>query len=253
MPTHLRLEPEMEDLLETLVPGAENDMLGATKDQIEKIESLANQPLPKFYLWFLRRMGQKMGPFSYPSLDFSATRVISSYEGKLIPTHKRYFMIAFEKNQTMPLHLFYDLENRVRDDAAVVKSQDLYGSVLAHFETFREMFAWTKFARFRVFAFPQRCRGVLIEPNGAVKSVLDPLMADLGFSTPSSLPTGPYCGLYHGAASAMQVQATPGKPPGILAFSFGGVDSRILRHIMGEIRSNSSLEVEIVEWVPALQ
>jgi hypothetical protein len=51
------LEPEMESLLLRHVPKLDSQWEGASEDDIRAIEELAGQPLPRFYQWFLSRMG----------------------------------------------------------------------------------------------------------------------------------------------------------------------------------------------------
>ena len=59
------MEPEMDRFLDELVPAARGTLAGATDEDIDRIEALAGLPLPRFYRWFLSRMGLNMGPFGY--------------------------------------------------------------------------------------------------------------------------------------------------------------------------------------------
>ncbi|WP_239014818.1 SMI1/KNR4 family protein [Archangium violaceum] len=69
----------MEEFLLRVVPNLGQQWRGATPDAIARIEQMAGRPLPPFYRWFLSRMGQSMGRLAYPSLDFSAQRVLERY------------------------------------------------------------------------------------------------------------------------------------------------------------------------------
>jgi hypothetical protein len=92
-----RLEPEIEDfLLLRVVPGLAEQWQGSTPDEIVQIERLAGRPLPPFYNRFLTRMGQSMGPLTYPTLDFSAQRVLACYAEKLVVPHPRFLLIALQ-------------------------------------------------------------------------------------------------------------------------------------------------------------
>ena len=62
-------EPGIEELLTKLIPGAFEQMTGSTDDEIAAVEHLAGHALPKFYQWFLARMGRSMGPFSDATND----------------------------------------------------------------------------------------------------------------------------------------------------------------------------------------
>jgi len=198
----------MEELLLRLVPDLASQWQGATEDEIEQIERIAARPLPRFYRWFLMRMGHSMGPIAYPSLDFSAQKVLSCYAEVLFVPHSRFLMIGHETEEMMPLHVLYDFEHPARDDARVTKRHAMGGAIHDQFETFREMIAWGEFWMSRVNKFPQRCMGSLVNRGGDVVSLLDPVVKSLGFKTP--ILTGPCCTLYEGAHAAMVTNTTPG-------------------------------------------
>jgi hypothetical protein len=115
------LEPEVEDLLLRLVPELSQQWKGATPGEIDAVEAIAGRPLPRFYRWFLMRMGQDMGPIAYPVFDFAAPTVLACYSEELFPPHPRYLMIGYSLDEIMPLHLLYDFEHPARDDARVTK------------------------------------------------------------------------------------------------------------------------------------
>lgn len=244
------LEPEMEELLLRLVPDLDSHWQGATDDEIEQIERIAARPLPRFYRWFLLRMGRSMGPFAYPSLDFSAPRVIGCYAEGLFLPHPRFQMIGHESNDMMPLHVLYDFERPARDDARVTKRHAMGGAIHDQFETFREMIAWGKFLTWRVKKLPQRCTGSFVNRGGDVISLLDPVMKSLGFKT--VIPSGPCCALYDATHAAMVSDTTPGGDTDYHGFSLGGSDAGRLRRILGEIATESSLELKVDEWDPPL-
>lgn len=244
------LEPEMEAFLSRLHPGLDREIHGATSEEIARMEELAGRPLPRFYRWFLERMGRSVGPLTYSTLDLSVTRILA-LDPKDVALEGRFLMIGYETDEVMPLHLFYDLDHPAREDFRVVSLDLLGGPINNRFETFREMLAWGELSANRVNAKPQRCEG-LLELSGDLASALDPVMARLGFARP--IPTGPCCSLFDRPDAAMAVSAAPDDPPRELRFfSLGGPDAGALRRILGAIATESDIAIdEIDSWTPPL-
>ncbi|HYO59403.1 MAG TPA: SMI1/KNR4 family protein [Archangium sp.] len=246
------IELEMEELLLRIVPELAEQWQGATPDMMARIERLAGRPLPPFYRWFLSRMGKSMGALAYPTLDFSAQRVLACYAEKLIAPDSRFLLIGYESNEIMPLHVFYDFDAPAREDALVTERDARGGELYDRFETLREMLAWGALLRFRVNKMPQKCEGILSSDDPDLLSHLEPLMSSLGFTKPIS--TGPRCGLYERHDAVMICNRTPREELlGNQAFRLGGRDAGVLRKILGRITTESSLEVEVDEWIPALR
>lgn len=246
------MEIEMEELLLRIVPELADQWQGATPDMIEKIEGLAGRPLPPFYRWFLSRMGKSMGALAYPTVDFSAQRVLACYAEKLVMPDSRFLLIGYESDEMMPLHVFYDFDAPAREDALVTERYATGGERYDSFETLREMLAWGALLKFRVNKMPQQCEGVLSSDDPDILSHLDPLMSSLGFTKPIS--TGPRCGLYERHDAILICSRTPGEELiGNQAFTLGGRDAGVLRKILGRLTTESSLEVEVDEWTPALR
>lgn len=246
----LELEPEMEEYLSRLMPGISREWEGATEGEIERIEEIAGRPLPRFYRWFLRRMGRNMGQMTYAATDFSAATVIARYAERLFVPHPRFMMIGYSSDDVMPLHLLYDFEYVVRDDARVARRSAMGGPLHNQFETMREMIAWGECANNRIDELPQRCFGVLGDSDKDVRGQLDPVMKSLGFETP--IPTGPYCAIYEKPNFAMISRSTPDVPPEFHIIRLAGSDALALRRILGEITQETSLELKIREWDPPL-
>ncbi len=244
------LEPELEELLLRLVPDLATAWQGATEDEIERIEAIAGRPLPRFYRWFLMRMGHSMGPIAYPRLDFTAPKVLECYREGLFRPNPRFLMIGYESDIGMPLHVLYDFNHPARDDARVTKRHAMGGDVHDQFDTFREMIAWGKVLTYGLEVHPQRCVGMLSDVSGDVLSQLDPVMKSLGFAAP--IPTGRSCAVYYRPDAGMVTSASVGEEPRFHAFRLGGSDSGRLRRILGEIATETSLELEIDEWDPRL-
>jgi hypothetical protein len=247
----LDIEPEMEAFLNQLIPNLDAQLQGATDEQIQRIEEIAGRPLPRFYRWFLKRMGTDMGPLSYPYLDFSASKILDCYAQGLVPRDPRYLLIGYSLDDHLPKHQFYDFGHPARDDARVTEGEDLDDELYDLFETFREMIAWGELVRHRLNKFPQKCEGFFSTEGGDVLDQLDPLMVSLGFKSP--IPTGPCCALYDEAQAALAMSNNPSDyRPHRRRFSLAGSDTGSLRRLLGEITTGSSLEVEIKRWLPPL-
>jgi hypothetical protein len=242
------LEP-MEAFLEKLVPGIANECQGATSAEMSQIERLAGRPLPGFYRWFLTRMGRGMGPLTYPTLDHSVQKILACYSQGVVAQNERFLMIAFESNNMMPLHKFYDFEYPSDDDARVVLRHAMGGTAYDQFDTFREMLAWHALLILRVEKFPQRCSGLFTDDDSEdVLGRLGPVMESLGFEIP--LKTGAGCGLFDGPEAAMVTSSTPTESNDMHGFVLGGKDVAHLRHILGEIAIRTSFELTMDEWDP---
>lgn len=242
----------MEELLLRVVPGLAEQWQGAPPDTIARIERIAGRPLPPFYRWFLTRMGQSMGPLAYPTHDFSAQRVLSCYDRKLVVPHPRFLLIGHDSEKIMPLHVFYDFDATAREDALVTSREDLEGGLHDKFETLREMLAWGALFRFRFSKMPQKCEGTFCEDHPDLLSLVDPVMSSLGFTKPIS--TGPFCGLYERPDAVMLCQGTPRQGfDNVRTFMFGGSNAGALRKMLGKLATETSLEVEVNEWTPALR
>lgn len=90
------LEPEMEALYSSLVPDFASQVVGTSEGDLERVEALSGRPLPRFYRWFLLRMGAHMGPFGYPTLDFTARAVLAAHSEHLVRRDSRFLMIGRE-------------------------------------------------------------------------------------------------------------------------------------------------------------
>lgn len=245
------LEPEMEELLLRLMPQVSEHWEGATEFEIEQLEQIAGRPLPRFYRWFLLRMGRSMGPLAIPDTDFSAAKLLSCYASGEFAPDPRFFMIAHQSEGEMRLHTAYDFEFPERDDARVVFRGQSGGPVHARFDTFRELIGWSKFVNHRVMELPMNCVGTLMGENADVRSQLDPLMQELGFNIP--LPSGARCAIYDRDDLAMATSSRIGDKYGVHTFDLGGSDTGMMRKVLGEIAEATSLDLEVDEWDPALE
>ena len=242
---------EVEDLLLRTVPGLAEQWLGATPDEVEQLKRLAGRPLPRFYRWFLSRMGRSMGPLAYPSQDFSARRVLDCYARKLVAPNPRFLLIGYEFDEMVPLHAFYDLDAPARGDATVTARYARGGDEpIDRFETFHEMLSWSALFRFRFEQLSQKCEGTLYREDADLLSLLAPVLGNLGFT--QSITTGRYCGLYERADAVMMCGGTPRENlENVRTFLLGGSNAGVLRRILGEVAKESSLEVEVNTWTPA--
>ena len=244
------LEPETEALLLRLLPELPLHWHGASEEEIARMEAIAGRPLPRFYRWFLSRMGREMGPITYRSLEFSVAKVLSCYDAGLVRPNPRFLLIGYENDEVMPLHLFYDFDFPARDDARVVKRHFLGGPIYNSFDTFREKLAWGEFLVSRVEKLPQRCEGSFRGTGDVVKG-LDSVMESLGFK--KLIPTGDCCALYDREDAAMSISRTPAEPPNLLHFfDLAGPTTGMLRRILGTIGMETRFDIEIESWTPPL-
>lgn len=240
----------MEALLLSLLPDLQRQWQGASEEQIGQIERLAGGSLPRFYRWFLLRMGRSMGPLAYETIDFSADKILTCYAEKHFRPDPRFLLIGADSDELTELHVHYDFDYPDRDDARVVKRSALGGAIYPEFETFREKLAWGKFLRYRVEKYPQLCMGFLKSQGNDVLSYLNPVLASMGFTVP--IPTGKCCALYQRANAAMVTSCAPNDAPKRHIFRLGGSDAAALRKILGVVATETSLEVKIKSWTPLL-
>jgi hypothetical protein len=242
-------EPEIETFLHQLFPNLDEQIKGATDKEIQKIEEIAGQPLPNFYYWFLSRMGTDMGPLSYPVLDFSASKIISCYEKGLFQRHTRFLLIGYCTEDYLPQHLFYDFDFPVRDDTRVAEAEDLNDEMSDQFETLREMIAWNKLIKHKIWKFPQQCVGFFISKGEDILDKLNPVMTNLGFVSP--IPTGNCCALYDSGKATLVTSSNPSTcTPDSRLFTAGGINVEVLRYLLGDIATKTSLELEVTKWEP---
>jgi hypothetical protein len=245
-------EIELEQLLTQLVPNGWQSTVGVDDAEIDRLEEIAGRTLPGFYRWFLRKMGREMGPFDYPRMDLSAAAIVDAYNDAFEPQNGRYFLIAYSLDEMVPLHLFYDLDQSVRNDARVVETDDLEGAINEKFETFREMIAWGNFLKFRVLRWPYQCRGLLKHEGADVLSQLHPVLERRRLKSPLPSGTGAYCTIMDGNECSLAGRSIPGSPPRTLAFTLGAGEQTTLRAVLGQIALETSLEIKVVEWTPEL-
>lgn len=249
------LEPEMDELLKRLIPNIENELKGAKTEEIEKIEKMikevSGEGLPKFYRWFLLRMGTSMGSLETPGMDYSASMIISCHtndKNKVDDEEEKFFLIGYCSEEMLPLNMYYDFEYPTRDDARVMKRASDGGDDYRQFETFREMIAWNTVLTFSVEKFPKLCKGTLYDDSGDnVFIKFDPLMKRLGFSK-LSVPGGSFCAMYESHEASMVtldlIDFDSDESDGF-AFTLGGIDANCLRRILGEIAVENDLVVEV--------
>lgn len=244
------LEPEMEALLHRVCPGFGDQVEGASSAEIEAVRAIVGQPLPRFYEWFLSRMGRSMGPFTYPRHDFSARRVIWCYDQGLATPDPDDLLIGYDASgDPADLHLFYDFTQPCRNDAGIGKGEPDAGHVYPRFETFRELLAWGQVMMHGVRTSRSYCTGVVrsLTDLNAVNQ-LEQFMVERGFEQP--VPTGRFCGIF------MRGDMTMICSRGILvetdsaAFDLGGQSQAWLRRFLGELALSDEMELHdtSLEW-----
>ncbi|HEX5660306.1 MAG TPA: hypothetical protein VFX59_24090, partial [Polyangiales bacterium] len=156
-------------------------------------QALTPHPLPPFYVWFLRRMGRSMGAMTYSLADFSAQTILAAYAGQeeypidSAWTDAGYLMIGYNRDDMMPLHRWYDLNQRTPDDALVVHGDATVAGATPSFSAFAEMLVWGKAGTFRVYNRSQACSGSFTDDAYEPFVCLDPVMVQLGFHQPVAM------------------------------------------------------------------
>lgn len=243
------VESEMTAFLGRLAPDFEQRCVGATTEQIERLERIAGRPLPAFYRWFLRTMGRNTGPFAKARQDLSIDSILAAYDQELVEPDPRLLLIAGDTNEDDPTLGFYNLDETARDDALILTARGYDEPPTKMWETFREMLAHANLVAFRIRSSPRYCRGTFTDPEDDVPAKLDPIMAERGFV--SAVPTGAYCRVLEGVDATMAVWADPtDEERDFMVFRLGGQSEAVVRRLLGEISEATDLEIEVDEWGP---
>jgi hypothetical protein len=243
----METEPEMEAFLVRLIPGLFAECEGASEEEIRLLQSFTSKPLPRFYIWFLRRMGRSMGPLSIPLIDFSVFSIVSWYNGDHggfdVPDTD--LLIGLDTDKRL---IFYNLNVPNRNDALLQSTALDDYCPNNDFETFREMLGWSTHFRFRITKFPHFCSGYIRSNDKEIFRQINPILTDMGFIQP--IATGLFCGIFDHVDAAMICSRTVYdiKYPLSLSFDLGGRNKELLRNILGKITSETSVFVEIKKW-----
>jgi hypothetical protein len=239
------LEPGMDEFFHRRIPDL-MDWEGSSAEEVEKIERIVREfysrDLPKLYRWFLLRMGRSMGKFSYPDMDYSASTVLSWYGEYFADDGTKLFKDGHSADSELELHMYYDFNYPIRDDARLTLRQAEGGEDYRHFETFREMLA-TKAAHIHAIKFPEYCIGTLVGAADILPQ-LDPVLDSLGFKKPN-IPTGPRCGLYEGSQATLVTTGSLDLGLESCGFALGGIDAKILSAILGTIATETDLILDV--------
>lgn len=239
------LEPETDSAFQMLVPDLMN-WQGASEEEIEKIAEIVKRisgaNMPKFYHWFLARMGRNMGDFSYKHMDYSTPTILAWYNDVHEEDNEKFFKIGHSSDPEMELHMFYDFNHPARDDARVAMRQEEEYEAYNRFETFREMLA-TKVFSIHAVRRPVFCSGTMLDESDILPQ-LDSVLESLGFKK-SDIPTGPRCGLYESAHATLHTTGSLDLGLTSCGFGLGGNDENILRHILGTIANDTSIKLDV--------
>lgn len=245
------LEPEVEQVLSRIAPEAATQCVGATAEEIARIEKIAGQPLPRFYRWFLRAMGRAMGPLAYPDIDFRASRILTAYADGEVERRPGLLLIGCDDDATMSLHYFYDLSLPARDDARVFRASLSCEGRVEESETLRERIMADVFGR-RILSLPQSCDGAFRDDDCNVFGCLDPAMEALGFRQP--ILSGRYSRIYERADAIMVCEDTPEEEPDkFRPFYFGGKNPKSLKQVLQSVVRETPLGVKTDMWDPPLR
>lgn len=246
------LEPAMERWLEQLMPGFAAKVEGASATEIAEIEDLAGRPLPRFYRWFLWRMGRKMGPFAYRTVDFSVGRILSCYADGTFQRDPRHLVIGFEADELAQTHIAYDFDYVVRDDARSIMWDGADATQSDGFETFREMLAWGLMLELRVWRQPLRVRAVLRDDETEnVAMRVAPVMRKLGFISP--IETGPYTMVYErDGAALVGTEMLQAALPNHQTICLGATSEGEARNLLGILVAETGVSLSVRDWEPSL-
>lgn len=239
------LEPEMDELFQKLVPDL-MDWQAATPHEVDRIERLirtiTDNDVPKFYRWFLLRMGRSMGGFAYHEMDYSAPTLLSWYDQEFEDNGSRFFKIGHTSEPELQLHMYYDFDHPARNDACVTMRRDDGGEDYKQFETFREMLA-TKAVQIYASRFPAFCSGAMVSDDDILPR-LDAMTDRLGLKR-LKIPVGPRCGLYSGGQVTMVTTCSMDLDPDSCGFALGGSDREVLRKVLGTIAMETSFFLDV--------
>jgi hypothetical protein len=254
MNTHIE---SVERYLLRIVPNLASEWEGASEEEIASIRALTPHPLPAFYEWFLRRLGRHMGRMANPVLAYSVQAMQLAYadeEDDPIPerTKQRFLMIAYNLDEMMPQHLWYDLTRPTEGDALVVHGRAATPGMTPVSATFAELFVWGEANRFRVEPRAQRCDGSFTDDAYEPFVCLDPVMEELGFHQPVAM--GDRCRVYERDDATMACKGSVDEERDKYRFyHLGARDEATIRSILGTIARKTRLQVDIDKWRPPLQ
>ncbi len=239
-------EGEIQAFLSRVVPGFPRRCVGASEDEIQRLDRLSGGRLPGFYLWFLRTMGHDLGPLDTMLDGFNLRQVMEAHESQ-VETPPGLFLIAASDDEFAPTARYYDLDKPVRDDALVLVGplDDTEADPL--FETLREEIAYSAALVFSVVAASHYCEGEFRGNEDTVSSQLDAALASLGFTPP--VASQRYCKVMETRDTTLVCTMPPNATDkGLFFFRLGGSNLAALRRILGEIADSTPIEVKIDDW-----
>ncbi|MEZ4383510.1 MAG: hypothetical protein R3A79_19425 [Nannocystaceae bacterium] len=248
------LEPELNVWLAKHFPDLDRHVEPATPDDIAAMERYAGRPLPRFYRWFLARMGRDNAPFAARTLDFRVGRILRCYEDGTFARNSRFLVVGYETNAEFSEHFVYDFDHPARDDArlAAMSPYDDEPDWPVGYETFRDFFVQMVFYQYLLAEREQQVVFTLeAEEGGAVHRHADPILASLGFVSPVAM--GPYARFYESGHQAAITSASLDPPgPSRVRVRVGCDTVHGARAIMDRLAAHEALTVRRVRWEPEL-
>jgi len=226
------LEPETEAFVLRHVPGLADAWRGATTEEIDELERRVGRPLPRFYRWFLSKMGHDMGPLEWARTDFTIGALLAQAQ-----TGDANLVIGVADEDIMPLDTLYNLDLPARDDAQVWNAS---GGPEA--ETFRERLVEAWLDQFRIDLMPSRRMGFMRGPRGEVLARLEPVMKKLGFEKP--VPTGTFRGFFERDDAAMSLRSSLDDGE-LFSFSLGCVDETTTQAVLRGVQATPSITIDV--------
>lgn len=249
----MHVEKQLVELFQRLLPGCDQQWVGADPEEIDEYEYHIGQPLPPFYQWFLLTMGRSMGLLTHPRLDTRIETLLAiyrrGYQARRSP-NATMMVVASDPDEVMPAYYYCDLSRPTRDDTLLCRSPPRGGHLQDVSETFREFLARLMFGRYMLNGRKQLCTGDFSHSSRWPLDEIEPVLKDLGFETYHR--TGPRCGLYAREDVAVQCDIVPTKEPQPYIFFTLGGDELSIRQVLGLIGTKTAVEINVNRWDPPL-
>lgn len=248
------LEPELNAWLAKLLPELDQHVQPATPSDTAAMERYAGRPLPRFYRWFLARMGRDNAPFALRTMELRVGRILQAYEDGTFHRDPRFLFVGYETNTEVQEHFVYDLDHPARDDArlATMATYDEEPDWPVGYETFREFFVESIFYQYVLAEKEQQVAFIIeTEDDDTVTRHLDPFFTSMGLTSP--IATGPYARFYEGERQAAIASAsldTPG--PFRMRMRVGCDTVAEARALVGHLATHDDLTLARVRWEPEL-
>lgn len=231
------LMERFKSFLLRLAPGSDAQWWQADEEQVEKLQTHAQAPLPPFYRWFLQTMGEGAGPMPFDHA-FART-VLNAYEDGAVPVRPNQIFICPLGDDMWPGWMYYDLDRPARGDFLLIQTRRKKAF------TFAEYLATLAFLNLRVFSAPCYVYGSFQGKRPHIRHQLIPLLTAQGFTV--AFETGPSVYLLERVdGSCMKISL--GQDEEVDLFDLAGTGERVLKSMLELIAAETALEVKEGKW-----